>query len=196
MNYKIWTWMIIAGLALSPTVGLAQRDREANSDRSARRGNRSGKVQGTLDYQDPSKRKSQSNMREDREKKEAEAKKKADEAKKKDERRKHYEDEKKRRDEARNGKDKASKDNKGTSDSKSADAKKRKGAKSPDSAGGSSDPTLSDVTEVMLNAVKTRTVHFDPDKAKNDPGIILLNQPKFNTKDRVRAGDFGVGEEL
>lgn len=153
---------------------------------------------GVINYEDISKRKTRSTEREDRKKREAEeAKKKAEEEKRRDERRKRYEAAN-NRNQNNPGKPDGDKkdDTTGTKAAAGQRAPRPVGARSPGTTGGSSDPTTQEVNEVILNAVKTRTVHFDPEKAESNPNLIILNEPKHQLKSRIRAGDTGMGEAL
>ncbi len=160
---------------------------------------------GSGNYEDISQRKTRSTEREDRKKKEAEeAKKKAEEEKRRDERRKRYEEENNRR----NGDNKpatgmSSSNNRSTTGSKTANNRNNRGpgknagaATQPVTAGGGTDPTTQEVNEVILNSVKTQKVDFDVEAARKNPDIILLNEPKFDPSDRVRAGDTGMAQPL
>lgn len=157
---------------------------------------------GTGAYEDISKRNTRSNEREERKKKEAEeARKKAEDEKRREERRKRYEAEKKERGEQQPGV--TTTGSRKTTGTKSAAVPRGKptasrgaAATQPVTAGGSTDPTTEEVNEVILNAVKTRTVEFDVDKAKKSKSIILLNEPKYDAKDRIRAGDTGIAQPL
>lgn len=156
---------------------------------------------GTGAYEDISKRNTRSNEREERKKKEAEeARKKADEEKRREDRRKRYETENERRDQARGMTTTGSKETTGTKTAAAPrdrpNANRGAAATQPATAGGSTDPTTQEVNEVILNAVKTRTVEFDVDNAKKSKGIILLNEPKYDAKDRIRAGDTGMAQPL
>ena len=196
MNGKL-TMSFLAALVVLGVSGVgAQRTsgRDNGSNRETGRGsNRSGvsSSNGVINYQDTSKRNTQSTERDERKKKaEEEAKKKAEEEKRRAERDK------------RNGNDQQKATsmvsstragNGNTSGSRNAQGGKPGSgpATKPVNAGGSTDPTTQDVTAVMLNAVRTQTVDFDPAKAKEEPGIMLLNAPKFDGTKRTRAGAGG-----
>lgn len=188
--------MLAILLAAAPSAGWSQR--------------------GVINYEDLSQRKTQRTDRDARKKEDAkkadDAKKKADEDQRRDERRKRYEeernkdskDDKKPADPAKNT---ASAKPMGATGS-AADAMKaaiaaraarKTGGKAggqPGAAGSGSDPTGREVTEVMLDAVRTQTVEFSVETAKEDPGMIMLNPPKFTPTERVRAGDSAMGQPL
>ncbi len=200
MRTNLWVGMLAILLVAGPSVGWSQR--------------------GVINYDDLSQRNTRSTER-DKEKKEAakkaeDAKRKSDEEKKRDERRKQYED--RRNDDKKDDKKDDQKPGKAANASKSGTAVKATGATSKTSdamkaalaarakkgdgkapakaAGGGTDPTAREVTDVMLDSVRTQLVTFDVEDAQDDPSIIILNAPKFNPKDRVRAGDSGMAQPL
>jgi penicillin-binding protein 1A len=183
------------------TAGWSQRDSPRDSQRGTRgsrdtSANRNGSKSGVIDYRDISERNTQKTARDDKKEKAAEeAKKKAEEEKRHAERQKRYEQDKQQRE---GGKATSMSSSGGTSGTKTASRNPKGGghATKPVNAGGSTDPTTREVTEVMLEAVKTQTVHFDPAKAKDDPGMLILNAPRYDSTKRVRAGDAGIASPL
>lgn len=197
MRKFLWVAIMAAAVVNMPDYGFAQR----GDVRGSSRGNARGSTRGNsgFNYQDISQRNTQRTEREARQKKEAEeAKKKAEEERKKKER----EDRMKRWRDSRGDRDddkKSSKESAGkaTQIGKSADRKKPgEPASAPVTTGGSYDPTTRQVTEVMLDAVKTQEVKFSRVEAADDPSIILLNEPRHNPEERKRAADFGIGKPL
>lgn len=187
MRANLWAGMMAILLTVGASQGWSQR--------------------GVINYEDLSQRNTRSTDRDEKKKEEAkkaaDAKRKAEEQKKRDERQKEYE--------SRRNKD--NKDEKkptattsasgrtttGTRTAPQAPGARSAGAKSAPktrNAGGTTDPTAREVTEVMLDAVRTQSVNFDVEAAENDPGIIMLNAPKFDPKDRARAGDAGIAQPL
>lgn len=147
---------------------------------------------GLLNYRDLSKKDNQRTQREERKKREAEeAKRKAEEEKRRQERTQRWQQEQARRNPQRTPATNA-KDSK-TSSGKSAISRGVGNKSVPD---GSSDPTMREITEVMLDAVKTRKVDFDPEEARDQPNLILLNSPVFDATTRVRAGDASIAQPL
>ncbi len=191
--------MLIAGtlagiMVLSAAASMAQRGSGRDRD------GRDQGQQGTIDYNDLSRRNTARTEREDKKEKEAEAaKKKAEEEKRRAEREKRGSEDAKNRGAATGTTTLGAK---ATTDSKEA-AKKTAGkpgtpgkATQPVNTGGSADPTSKEVTQVMLDAVKTQTVNFDVEEAKKNPDVILLNAPKFDPTERTRAGDAGIAAPL
>lgn len=157
--------------------------------------------QGLLDYQDPSQRRTRRSDREDRQKREAEeAKKKAEEER----RRKEREDRRNRWQQDRDRRDgrgvQTSGNDRGTTRSgqnRSAGRERERGpATAPVTSGAGSELTTREVTEVMLDAIKTRHVQFDPQEARENPGMILLNAPKSDPAERKRAAESVVAQPL
>ena len=190
MNTGFRIGFAAALVTLCLTGSWAQRSSERGSGRSG--GSRGGvsSNNGVINFQETNKRNTQKTERDDRKKKEEE------------ERKKKEEEEKRRKErEARWGGNNNNKpaitmgNNRSTSGSKTA-GKGGGPATKPVNAGGSSDPTLRDVTSVMYDAVKTQRVDFDPVKAKNTPGILLLNAPRNTEADRIRAGEASIAEPL
>lgn len=192
MKKQLMTGALAGLMLVSAGIGQAQRGR----DRDAR----DQSQQGTIDYSDLSRRNTARTEREDRKEKEAEAaKKKAEEEKRRAEREKRGSEDSKNRGTASGT---TTMQARGTTGSKEA-AKKTAAkpgtpgrATQPVNTGGSTDPTTKEVTEVMLSAVKTQTVNFDVEAAKNDPDVILLNPPQFDSTKRTRAGDAGIAAPL
>jgi hypothetical protein len=152
---------------------------------------------GAGGYEDISKRQTRNTEREDRKKREAEeAKKKAEEEKRREERRKRYEAESGRKEPAKGMSTTTGSKDMGQGRKGPGRGAPKGGATQPVTAGGSTDPTSQEVNEVILNSVKTRRVDFDANAAKRNPTIILLNKPKFDPSDRVRAGDTGIAQPL
>lgn len=159
-----------------------------------------------FDYQDPSQRRTQRKEREDRQKKAAdEAKKKAEEAKRQQERaeRMRQWQERNRRDDNRSGgpgQGNAAGNNRTTTGTaagaRQTGNNRRPTATLPTTVGGSYDPTTREVTEVMLDAIKTQHVQFDPEEAANKPGVLLLNKPQADPAARTRAVDTGIAHPL
>ena len=189
---------------LAAMVLLATADATAQRNGDARSSGRSGSGRsgvsssnGVINYQDNSSRNTLKTERDDRKKKaEEEAKKKAEE----DRRRKEREEREKRWNEMRNGNNNnnnrnTQSQNRGTSGSQTAKGGNGRASK-PDNKGGSTDPTTREVTEVMLDAVKTRTVQFDPAEAATQPGMLMLNSPRYDGSQRIRAGEKPIVEPL
>lgn len=157
-----------------------------------------------FDYQDPSQRKTQRKEREERQKKAAEeAKKKADEAKRQQERteRMRQWQERSRPNQGQQGNTSAG--NRDTTGTRTAGGARQPGGNNrkptatlPTTVGGSYDPTTREVTEVMLDAIKTQHVQFDPAEAADKPGVILLNKPQTDPATRRRAVDSSIAQPL
>ena len=155
----------------------------------------SGGSNGKLsNYQDLSQVKSRRADRDKKKKEEADAaKKKADQAKN-----------------DKNSKDKNSKDKNGsthgfsrvgsndkhTSGSASSRSGKKPGSGSAASGHYEQSGQYKEVTQVMLDAVKTRRVNFDEQKAAKNPDIILLNEPVFKKGDNPEAGTSSLASPL
>lgn len=193
------TLFFMGFLAVMVLLGTADATAQRNGDvRSSGRGS-SGRGgvsnnNGVINYQDNSSRSTLKTERDERKKKaEEEAKKKAEE----DRRRKEREEREKRWNEMRNGNNNRNtqSNSRSTSGSKTAKGGNSRASK-PDNKGGSTDPTTREVTEVMLDAVKTRTVQFDPAEAATQPGMLMLNSPRFDGTQRVRAGEKPIVEPL
>lgn len=196
MERKWMTALVACAVMAMASGSYAQRESGRGN-----RGSRSGAGEnnshsGVIDYKDLSERNTLRTEREDRKKKaEEEAKKKAEEAKKKAEAQKRQQGDQ----DKRNGKTATTMtSSRGTSGTKTASRPGAAGSRAtkPVNAGGGTDPTLREVTEVMLDAVKTQKVQFDPEKAKTEPGMLLLNEPRFDETQRTRAVDQGIGQPL
>lgn len=192
MKTTLMTGFLAAMVLLGTYNAQAQRNGDARAERAASGRGGVSSSNGVINYQDNSSRNTLKTERDDRKKKaEEEAKKKAEE----DKRRKEREEREKRWNDMRNG-GRTGMQSGSTTGSKTA-AKAGPGrATKPDNKGGSSDPTTREVNEVMLEAVKTQTVNFDPAEAKSKPGILLLNSPKFDGTKRLRAGEKPLVEPL
>lgn len=158
-----------------------------------------------FDYQDPSQRKTRRTEREDRQKKEAEeAKKKAEEAKRnkeREERMKRWQDERAKRDDGKSkqGGTTTASGHPAQGSGKPGAPQTAKGANSaamPKTAGGNTDPTTREVTEVMLDAIKTQHVNFDLKEARDNPSVILLNPPQTDPSQRRRAAEGSIAQPL
>lgn len=199
MHKFLWVAIVAAAVAFLPDNGFAQR----GDVRGSSRGNARGSARGDsgIDYRDISQRNTQRTEREARQKKEAEAaRKKAEEEKKRkerEERMQRWREDRNRRDDRGNASSKEA-SGKATEVGKAGDRRKPgEPASAPVTTGGSYDPTTRQVTEVMLDAVKTQEVKFSRAEAAEDPSIILLNEPRHNPEERKRATDFiGIGRPL
>jgi hypothetical protein len=203
----------MAGLLCFTAAGWGQRTvgrdtgRDSGRDSarsSARDGVRGQATTTNFNYNDISQRKTRQTEREAKQKKDAEeAKKKAEEEKRNKERadrmKKWEEDRAKRNGTSTAGSTSAG--SKSTSGTRTASGGQRGGEKgknatAPKTTGGSYDPTTREVTEVMLDAIKTQHVNFDPEEAAQKPSVILLNAPTVDPKERKRAADFGIAQPL
>lgn len=157
--------------------------------------------QGLLNYQDISQRRTRRTEREDRQARQAEeARKRAEEERRRQEREQRQQRWREREGESRRGMQTTTND-RGTTRGRDA-GNNRRGenrnagpATAPATAGGQ-DPTSREVTEVLLDAIKTRRVNFDPEEARNTPGIILLNPPKTDPAERRRAAEDNIAQPL
>ena len=192
---------LLAGLMCLPAgVGWGQRTVGRDTGRDAGRDTGRGASSGVINYSDLSSRQTRRTDREDRQKKEAEeAKKKAEEQRREKERAdrmKRWQDERGQRP---GGSTTASSNNRQTTGSRTAGNNpngRGKSATAPVTTGGSYDPTTREVTEVMLDAIKTRHVQFDPEEARENPSMILLNAPRSDPNQRRRATDTGIARPL
>lgn len=200
MKPNLWAGMLAILLLAGPSTGWSQR----------------GVINPATNYDDLSRRDTRSSERDEKKKADAkkaeDAKRKADEQAKRDERQKANEerrnnDNKDDKKPADAGKTAAAARTAGGSPTSGTGAARTaqggnvgkaagKGPRQPGGAGGTTDPTTREVTEVMLDAVRTQTVNFDVEAARNDPGMIMLNAPKLTPKNRVRAGDASIAQPL
>lgn len=185
MKLNMWLWTAAVIVMFAPTHGQAQRT-----------SSRGTAIQPNFQYDDISRRSTQRTEREERRKKEAEeARKKAEEEKRnkeRQERRQRYEQERREREEGRNKKD----EGENNAQARRPADKRAPAPRAAAAAEAPVDPTTREVTDVMLDSVRTRTVDFEPARASDNPGLLLLNPPKYDNTNRTRAGDYGIGQAL
>lgn len=124
-------------------------------------------------YKDLTQRNSQRDDRVKKRQQEAEAKKKADEEAKKKAAEEAKRREQQQQIQARRG---GAPGQQNAANSKNPNAKG--GKQGPSKGYGATEPTGTEVTQIMLNAVKTRKVYFNPERMAEKKSVILLNPMK------------------